>query len=128
MALAPAPEPEPEAEPPKLPAALGEQVGLLRAQLEPPQPVDSEALLRHADGALMNICEIAEVSFDVLNRVLALRTAVEQLAQTIAPPNRPLTPERMAAQDRALAELDALEEVLLEARPSNATLARGGGW
>ena len=122
-----APSGSPE-ERPHLPAPLAEQVGLMRRHLELNRAFEGSVLLRYLDAALLNICEIAEVDLDLLNRVLALRTASERLAQAVDASGRAVLNERSEARERALSELAALEEVLAHATPSAATQALRRGW
>ncbi len=109
---------------PKLPPLLATQVALIRAQLAP--DVAADELLRYVDAAVLNVCEQVEVEFALLNRIMAMRAAAEQLSQSRADPDAAADAEPALA--RAEQELEALIEALGLARPSAVTVAMGQGW
>jgi len=118
----------PDPPPVGLPPPLADQVELIAAQFRPNAMPGGEELLRHVDAALLNICEIAEVGFDLLNRVMAMRAAAERLAQALDMPGRAAALAREEGWARALREFEALEVVLHDAGPSAAAKAKGLGW
>lgn len=122
-----APSGSPEERPP-LPKPLAEQVELMRHHLELNRAFDGSVMLRYVDAGLLNLCEIAEVNLSLLDRVLALRTAAERLAQAIDTSGTAVLIQRSEARERALTELAALEEALAQATPSAATRAMRSGW
>jgi hypothetical protein len=125
MPLSAAPQPDAEK---RLPPPLAEQVALIASQLAPGAVMQGEVLLRLVDAGILNICEIAEVDFALMNRALALRTAAERFAQLVDGPRRFDYAEREEARLHAEGELVALEGVLHEVKPSAVTKAMGVGW
>jgi hypothetical protein len=84
-------------------------------------------MLRQVDAATLNLCEYAEVDMMLLNRVLALRAAAEGLFQSLDDPAGAAA-DPAAARARVLDELEALESMLHQARPSAMAVALGLGW
>ena len=114
-------------DPAGLPPILAAQVELIRSQFDQAGAAPAEDLLRYVDAAVLNICEHAETSMPLLNRVMGLRAAAEGLSQVLeAGPEG--EDDRQAALVRAHAELAALEEALAVARPSAIIVALGLGW
>jgi hypothetical protein len=114
-------------DPPPLPKILADQTELIRAQFDPAAQPSAEAMLRLVDAAVLNICEYAVADMTLLNRVMGLRAAAHGLAQHLEDSDSAAAPPDEALA-RANAELDALEVVLHEAKPSAMTVALGLGW
>lgn len=110
---------------PPLPPILSEQVGLLRAQFDAPDPSAADILLRLVDAVLLNLCEYAETDMSLLNRVMAMRAAADGVARSIEDPE---ATDPAEARARASAELDALVVVLSQSRPSAMARAMGLAW
>jgi hypothetical protein len=108
-----------------LPAILAEQVGLLRAQFDAPDPSAPDILVRLVDAVLLNLCEYAEADMPLLNRIMAMRAAADGVARAIEDPE---ATDRTEAEARAAAELDALVVVLGRSRPSAMARAMGLAW
>lgn len=113
---------EAEDAPRPLPGPLAVQVELIATNLAGSS--DGATILHYVDAGLLNISECAEVSFELLNRILALRTAAERFSQMLDTAD----PELEDARARALVELEGLIETLADARPTAMTLAMGLGW
>ena len=122
------PAPAPEAGPRLLPAPLAEQLALIIAHFTAAMTSGGATMLRTVDAWLLNNCEIAEMDYPLLNRTLALRTAMVQYAQVLDADYKLPWAEREAARLRAEKEIEALEEVLYDLRPSRVTKAMGLGW
>ena len=110
-----------------LPPLLATQVALIRDQLAGEGQDAPDAVRRFVDAAVLNLCEHVDVDMGLLNRVLGLRAAVEGFAQSMEDPD--IDAEgRAAALQRARDDLAALEQALVQARPSPITIALGLGW
>lgn len=105
-----------------VPAPLAVQVELIATSLA--GSADGATILHYVDAGLLNISESAQVDFELLNRILALRTAAERFSQMVDTAD----PDLEEARARALAELEGLEGLLAYARPSAMTQAMGLGW
>lgn len=110
-----------------LPPLLATQVALIRDQLAGEGQSAPDAVRRFVDAAVLNLCEHVDVDMALLNRVLGLRAAIEGLAQSLEDPDVDAE-GRAAGLQRARDELVALEQALVQARPSPITVALGLGW